>query len=216
MLTGSTTMYCFGTRPGILVTARGLQGASAAIVQVVGLALVADTMGASNVGSTMGWQSIALFVGANSGPPLAGIVFEQAGHYAVFAMAYALLLLDLLLRFVIIERKTARKWAPDLSESNYGTLRRNSKPDNANAVTSTSDESSCPPANGDTLDPITNPSYPQKNKNGLQAWLPASILLLSSTRVLAALWSTLASSILLTSLESVRIPLKSRVRFLVF
>lgn len=83
-------MYCFGTRPEILVTARAVQGASAVIVQVVGLALVADTMGASNVGSTMGWQSIAMFVGAISGPPLAGIVFEQAGHYAVFAMAYAL------------------------------------------------------------------------------------------------------------------------------
>ncbi len=209
-------MYCFGTRPGILVTARALQGASAAIVQVVGLALVADTMGASNVGSTMGWQSIAMFVGAISGPPLAGIVFEQAGHYAVFAMAYAILLLDISLRFVMIEKKTARKWAPDLGGSNYGTLRRNSQSDNANTVTSTPDESSSPPANSDTWDPTTKPSYPHTKKTGLQAWLPASLLLLSSTRVLAALWSTLASSILLTSLESVRLPLKSRVRFLVF
>lgn len=208
-------MYCFGTRPEILVTARALQGASAAIVQVVGLALVADTMGASNVGSTMGWQSIAMFVGAISGPPLAGIVFEQAGHYAVFAMSYALLFLDFSLRFVMIERKIACKWAPDLGESNYGALRRNSQPENANSVTSTSNESSCL-VNSDTLGPITKSSYPQTNKNGLQALLPASILLLSSTRVLAALWSTLASSILLTSLESVRLPLKPCVRFLVF
>lgn len=193
--------------------ARALQGASAAIVQVVGLALVADTMGASNMGSTMGWQSIAMFAGAILGPSLAGIVYEQAGHYAVFAMAYALLSLDLLLRFVMIERKIARKWAPQLAESNYGTLRRNSQPGNANSVTSTIDESSCSLVNGDTLDPITKSSYPQSNKTRLQACLPASILLLSSTRILAALWSTMASSILLTSLESVRIPLKPRVRF---
>lgn len=199
-------MYCFGTRPEILVIARALQGASAAIVQVVGLALVADTMGASNIGSTMGWQSIAVFAGAILGPSLAGIVYEQAGHYAVFAMAYALLSLDLLLRFVMIERKTARKWAPELAESSYGTFRSNSQPENANSVT-----------NSDTLDPITKSGYPQTNKTRLQACLPASILLLSSTRILAALWSTMASSILLTSLESVRIPLKARVRsFLVF
>lgn len=57
-------MYCFCSRPGILVAARALRGASEAIVHVAGLALISETMGALSTGGVVEWQAIGMFVGA--------------------------------------------------------------------------------------------------------------------------------------------------------
>ena len=43
-------------------------------------------------------------------PFLAGIVYDKAGYFSVFAMVLAVLVADLLLRASFIEKKTAAKW----------------------------------------------------------------------------------------------------------
>ncbi|KKY25949.1 putative mfs transporter [Diplodia seriata] len=55
-LAAATAMLNVGTSIGVLVTARLLQGASAAVVWVVGLALLVDTVGRDDVGQAMGWE----------------------------------------------------------------------------------------------------------------------------------------------------------------
>jgi MFS family permease len=63
------------------IAGRELQGASAAAVWVVGLALVVDTVDTLKVGEYMGYVSWAMSFGALMGPILGGVVYDTAGYY---------------------------------------------------------------------------------------------------------------------------------------
>jgi MFS family permease len=108
-LAGSTILLCVGKHIALLVVGRILQGLSAAIVWSVGLALLADTVG-RNIGLYMGFVSIALSVGLLISPLVGGGVYGALGYYAVFYVAFGLIFLDIVLRFVLIEKKVARRW----------------------------------------------------------------------------------------------------------
>ncbi|KAI9682939.1 MAG: hypothetical protein M1829_006375 [Trizodia sp. TS-e1964] len=121
-LTGSTVMLCFGRTIAAMAAARVLQGVSASIVWVVGLALVVDTVGQKNVGRAMGYLTIAVSVGTLIGPLLAGPVYAKGGYYSVFAMAFGTLGLDIFLRLFMIEKKVAAKWVQGPNSAGYGTF----------------------------------------------------------------------------------------------
>lgn len=57
-LTGATVMLCLARSTGLLIAGRVLQGFAAAIVWVVGSALLVDTVGEKDVGQLMGYVSI--------------------------------------------------------------------------------------------------------------------------------------------------------------
>ena len=57
-LTGATLMLCLGTSIGLIVAGRVLQGVSAAMVWIVGLALLADTFSPGEIGTAMGYATI--------------------------------------------------------------------------------------------------------------------------------------------------------------
>ncbi|KAL8777720.1 MAG: hypothetical protein Q9213_007735 [Squamulea squamosa] len=109
-LAGATLMLCFGHTIGVLVTGRLLQGISAAIVWTVGLALMVDTVGQKEIGQAMGYISISMSVSILLAPLLGGIVYDRGGYYGVYYMAFALIMVDIILRTVMIEKKIARKW----------------------------------------------------------------------------------------------------------
>lgn len=109
-LGASTAMLCVGSSIGVLAAGRVLQGISAAVVWVVGLALLVDTVGPDEVGQAMGYVGLSMSLGMLVAPLLGGIVFEAAGYYAVFAMAFGLIALDIALRLFMIEKKVASKW----------------------------------------------------------------------------------------------------------
>ena len=59
-------------------------------------------------------------------PWLAGIVYENAGYYAVFAIILTMLAFDFILRLVMIEKRNAAKWTDKVDQENivqYGTFR---------------------------------------------------------------------------------------------
>ncbi|KAI4129730.1 MAG: hypothetical protein LQ338_002114 [Usnochroma carphineum] len=109
-LAGATLMLCFGDNVGILVAGRVLQGVSAAIVWTVGLALLVDTVGQKVVGQVMGFVSISMSVAILVAPLLGGVVYDRAGYYGVYYLAFALIVLDIVLRMTMIEKKVARRW----------------------------------------------------------------------------------------------------------
>ncbi|GME52827.1 Major facilitator superfamily [Neofusicoccum parvum] len=111
-LAGSTVMLNIGSSMAVLVAGRLLQGTSAAVVWVVGLALLVDTVGQNDVGQAMGYVSLAMSLAVLLAPLLGGVVLDHAGYNAVFAMAYALIGLDIVLRLVLVEKKVARRWEP--------------------------------------------------------------------------------------------------------
>ncbi|KAL8699019.1 MAG: hypothetical protein Q9201_006242 [Fulgogasparrea decipioides] len=106
-------MLCFGHNIGVLVAGRLLQGISAAIVWTVGLALLVDTVGQKEIGQVMGFVSIAMSVAILVAPLLGGVVYARAGYYGVYYMAFALIVLDIILRMVMIEKKVAERWTKD-------------------------------------------------------------------------------------------------------
>jgi len=112
VLGGATVMLCLANNLPLLIVGRILQGASAGVVWVTGLALLADTVGKKNAGQAMGFVGVAYSSAALLAPLLGGVVYERAGYYAVFAMAFGMIGLDIVLRLLLVEKKAARKWLP--------------------------------------------------------------------------------------------------------
>lgn len=87
-----------------------MQGASAANVYVVGLALLVDTVDSTRIGECMGYVSLAMSVGTLMGPILGGVVYETGGYYAVFGMIFGLIGNNFCLRVPMVEKKLAKEW----------------------------------------------------------------------------------------------------------
>lgn len=100
----------------MLMIGRALQGMSSAMTWTAGLALVVDTVDEQHVGQAMGWIGLATSLGVLLSPVLGGVVYGESGYYPVFAMCFAILAVDIILRLMIIEVKEAGKWKLDQSD----------------------------------------------------------------------------------------------------
>lgn len=109
-LAGATLMLCFGRTVEVLIVARVLQGVAAAVVWTVGLALLVDTVGPHEVGQMMGYVTISMSVAILVAPLLGGVVYDRTGYYGVYYMAFALIVIDIVLRLTMVEKKIAKKW----------------------------------------------------------------------------------------------------------
>ena len=117
-LLAATLMLHLGQTIVVLIVARVLQGVSAAVVWTIGLALLLDTVGADKLGVAVGSIFGFISIGELAAPVLGGILYSKAGYGAVFSIAYALLSIDFIMRFLIIEKKTARRYKADLEDEN--------------------------------------------------------------------------------------------------
>ncbi|KAJ5719842.1 hypothetical protein N7493_006720 [Penicillium malachiteum] len=115
-LAASTALFAFATSFPALVLARGLQGLSGAAVWVVGLAIVSDGVPAERVGAAMGYTTIGLTWGFVLGPMMGGYIYEHMGWYGAFVVPTALIFLDVVLRFLMIE--TPSEYTTPLDEKN--------------------------------------------------------------------------------------------------
>ncbi|TAQ90854.1 hypothetical protein B7494_g797 [Chlorociboria aeruginascens] len=107
---GATVMLCLARTVALLVVGRILQGVTAGIVWTVGLALLVDTVGKNEIGELFGWVSLSMSIGIVLAPLLAGVVYQRAGYYAVYYMAFGLISLDIVLRLLLVEKKIAKQW----------------------------------------------------------------------------------------------------------
>ena len=115
-LLGATILLWLGQTVAVLIVARILQGISAAVVWTIGLALILDTVGPDKLGVTIGSVFSFISVGELAAPVLGGVVYKKAGDGGVFGMGFALLAIDFIMRLLIIEKKTARKYPKELHE----------------------------------------------------------------------------------------------------
>lgn len=125
ILAAATVLFGLAKAAWVLVVSRLLQGLSAAIVYTVGLALLVDTVGRDSIGQWMGTALSSSSFGLIISPLLGGIVYAKAGYMAVFGMAMGLIVVDIVLRMFMIEKKTAAKYLPsDNAPTNgfYGTF----------------------------------------------------------------------------------------------
>ncbi|KAK8066475.1 hypothetical protein PG997_013222 [Apiospora hydei] len=109
-LLGATILLAVGQSIGVLVIARGLQGMSASVVWTVGLAMIRDTVGPQNLGKAIGTIFSFITVGPLVAPVVGGILYDTIGYAGVFGVGSALLGIDLVMRLLLIEKKTAAQY----------------------------------------------------------------------------------------------------------
>lgn len=207
-LGGATLLLCLGTTLALLVLGRVLQGISAAIVWTVGLALLADTVGHEKIGQALGHVSVSMSVAMLVGPLIGGAVYAKAGYFSVYYVAFGMIILDIILRFVLVEKKVARKWleqvdmqsnavvapAPQVPLEEEATSQARPSPSSP-----TQPDSSQNNTTSNSILPATAPATSKPPKKPL----PAVLTLLKSRRLLAALFCTLAQAVLMTSWDAV-------------
>lgn len=103
-LGASTGLFVLARSLPVLVLARALQGLSAAAVWVVGLAIISENVVPERVGEAMGHTTIALTWGFLLGPMVGGLVYEKAGFYVTFTVPAGLIVVDIFMRFAMIEK----------------------------------------------------------------------------------------------------------------
>lgn len=184
---GSTAMLCVGTSIGLFVAGRIFQGMSAAIVWTAGLALLADNVEKEELGKCLGFISMSMSAGTFLGPLLGGVVYDHGGYYAVYAMAFALITFDLLLRLVLIERNVARKYLAAADQCSNVELQS----DILRGDTESKDGFSVP--------------QPQCVDDHITTRVrsPTMIWLLGSRRLLVALFAAMVFGTMLTSFDAV-------------
>jgi MFS family permease len=202
-------LLCVGSSIGILVLGRFLEGLSGAVIWTSGPALLVDTVGQKEIGKVMGYCSLSINVAVLLGPVLGGIVFAQNGYLAVFAMAFGLICLDIVLRLALVEKKVAAKWSSASNEeegywiSNYDT-------EGPPSIAPSSKMKSLLPFGSleimETCDsPIINhqAASAARTTSSLIHNLPPVITLLRSRRLLAALWGSLVQAAVICAFDSV-------------
>lgn len=194
ILGGSTVMLCIGTSIAILVVGRLLQGLSAAVVWTTGLALLVDTVGNDDVGQTMGIISMTSSIGILVGPMLGGVVYASSGYYAVFYMAFALIALDIFLRFSFIEKKVAARWL---------TVGGSTRPDGRTVAGAEPTSRALHLQNdADEMEAQSQRNVESRRSPRRRIRLPPVVTLLGSRRLLAAFWGTLVVAALTTAFDS--------------
>ncbi|KAI4105686.1 MAG: hypothetical protein L6R37_002585 [Teloschistes peruensis] len=196
ILAAATVLFGLAKASWVLLISRLLQGLSAAITYTVGLALLVDTVGRDNIGQWMGTALSSSSFGLIVSPLLGGIVYAKAGYMAVFGMAMGLIIFDIVMRLIMIEKKTAAKYTDvkDLTPANgfYGTFTteqevRNEQTNNARSPTESQDV----------------PSDGQKDPRRKKGRMPTILVLLGMPRLLAAIYGIFVNVSILAAFDGV-------------
>ncbi|KAI4281961.1 MAG: hypothetical protein L6R38_003304 [Xanthoria sp. 2 TBL-2021] len=217
----ATLLFMLAKATYFLVIARCLQGVSAGVVYTTVLALLVETVERDEVGSWIGFALSGVNLGVLLAPVLAGVLYEKAGYYAVFAICLAIIALDLLAAILLIDKRRARKWSQGSQQSGDG-----SKHGSSRSATPIIDESDGPQhsayretttSNGKNRNNKTTAHHGQqadeasplledgstKTKKSAKKWFPKTRALFASPQILAALYSTFIHSTLHTSFDAV-------------
>ncbi|KAF4985421.1 hypothetical protein FGRMN_11215 [Fusarium graminum] len=118
-LIAATTLLMLGRTIPVLFVARALQGVSAAFVWTTGMALCLETVGAANLGKSIGAIFGFVSIGTLLAPMLGGVLYEKGGLPGVVGLAFGFLFLDFTMRFLAIEIKIAQQYPQDQPQHNY-------------------------------------------------------------------------------------------------
>lgn len=105
ILIAATIILCVTPSVALFMVGRVIQGLSAAVVWTVGLAVIADTAKPNQVAYLMAFPGIGMNLGIFCGPLVGGIVYDKAGYYPVFYVCFGILVVDVILRLLMIEKR---------------------------------------------------------------------------------------------------------------
>lgn len=198
----ATLLFGLAEASWVLLISRLLQGLSAAITYTVGLALLVDTVGKDDIGKWMGTALSSSSFGLIVSPLLGGIVYAKAGYMSVFAMAMSLIVLDILMRLCMIEKKTAEKYqtVEEVPQQNgfYGTFTDNGLNEHQQT---TSQVESLKPVSDSEQAPLLNGTSVESASSKIR--MPTILVLLSMPRLLAAIYGIFVNVSVLAAFDGV-------------
>ena len=213
MLALATAILWVATNIYIVVASRVVQGFSYAVIFTVGLALLVDTVDHTEVGQFLGYFSSSANVALLSSPLFGGVVYSQVGYHAVFAILFALVMVDFSMRLVLIEKKDVAKWEFPAQHDVYGTFQDNRTQDphstrpcrprshsgsTSSLLTSSTSDQHSNTASGNRVSLDDPPGGVARVSQNLPV-----LLLLKSPRFLAATYGIFLNYSLIASFDSV-------------
>lgn len=190
MILGSTAMLWRVTVIQLAYIARVFQGIGSAIVWVMSLAIMFDTVGHARIGEFMGYVGIGMNLGTILGPKIGSVVFNYFGLHGVFAMCLLLIGGDLILRLVMSEKKVPASRNPSLTS--------------ASQPTKTDDIDKAPQQE--------KPPTRRKKVSSLAHRLPSVITLLYRPRFVCAIWGVFIMAVIGDAFK-IALPLHARENF---
>ncbi|KAG9229557.1 major facilitator superfamily domain-containing protein, partial [Amylocarpus encephaloides] len=150
-------------------------------------------------GETLGWVGTSMGVGFLLAPLLGGVVYEKAGYYAVYYMAFALIAIDIILRLALVEKKIAVQWTEPERSCDDPIIQPR---DSSGSVTlDTGDEEKRMAADLSARRPDLSATNGHATRRASR--LPPVLTLLTSRRLLTALWGCVVQGSLMTAFDSV-------------
>lgn len=193
-LAAATALLCVGTNIGLWIAGRLFQGAAAAVVWTVGLALMVDTVGKDGLGQAIGYVSMSLSLGTMAGPLLGGVLYQDGGYYSVFGLAFGLIAIDVVLRLALIEKRHALPWIKQEKTEDRSVDQQDDEKKGSSSDSEPSDTPSAPIS--------STPETPTMIKK-TPGPLDRVKILLKSYRLVVAVWGYFVMSLVMTSFDSV-------------
>lgn len=200
---GATLFFMLGRKPWMIIVARIFQGASAGVVYTAGLTLLVETIESHELGPWIGFGLSGMNFGVLVSPTLGGIVYEKAGFYPVFMMGLGVILINLVLILLIIDRRTAESYRKAVDVP--GTLATSEKsliegpPSNGRRRMSSVED-------GDvtaTTPLLSHRSLPYTEATNYPTWWSIVGGFVRNPRIVAALYGCLINTILVSSMDAV-------------
>lgn len=123
LFTAASSLCALAPTLGLLIAARAAQGAGAAIMMALAMALVGETVPKARFGSAMGLLGTMSAVGTALGPSLGGMLIALGGWRAMFLVSVPLGLATLLLAYRALPAPAAVTKATALPLPGLGMLR---------------------------------------------------------------------------------------------
>ncbi|KIV98859.1 uncharacterized protein PV09_09385 [Verruconis gallopava] len=101
----SIILLAFGQSIAMIAFSRILQGMSIDVVWVFGLTISPEIVAADKLGTVLGTIFSFALLGAQGAPMLGGILYAKTGYATVFAVCRTLIASDIILRFLMIEKR---------------------------------------------------------------------------------------------------------------
>ena len=208
LLFAGTILFALSSHPYLLAVARSLQGASAGTVFTAGLSLLVAGIDRDELGAWIGLVFTGLTAGLTFAPMLGGIIYANAGYFAVFAVALVAITVPFVLGLLCVDRKRGQQFKKsEAAQRDYGTLSHgrsrgqvssDTLPDNR---TRGCDDEESLLINTPSRVRFTGPA--DKERSFLMRYFPSATILLRSPRVLAAIYGTLLQVSLLSSFDGI-------------
>ncbi|KAL3480961.1 major facilitator superfamily domain-containing protein [Aspergillus californicus] len=109
-----TTALATATKLPAVYMGRALQAVGSTATFIVGYATLRDCIEGANIGKTLGLANSFQSAGSLSGPAIAGIFFELAGYWASWGAVLLVILLNIVMRLVMVEKPRKKPRCADV------------------------------------------------------------------------------------------------------